>query len=195
MSTNTIIVLIYEGESVNRSHMDIKLKTCDIRSWKKYLFFGISSSNIDPFVSVRRDPQRRSLLTVVSPTSAPGRASSGLSNVLERISRPSCEWLYATNTSHRKRETCIYAYPLHWVLLPIKKHNRTLLFGSSLLKHGLHFDYWNQSLLPRLSWSWIALLPCDIHKKYYVHYSCFTSICGLLTDSPSCRRHRLLDLT
>jgi hypothetical protein len=25
-------------------------------------------------------------------------------------------------------------------------HNRTLLFGSILLKHGRHFDYWNQPL-------------------------------------------------
>jgi hypothetical protein len=29
---------------------------------------------------------------------------------------------------------------LHWVILPKKGHNRTLLFGSILLKH------WNQSL-------------------------------------------------
>jgi hypothetical protein len=29
--------------------------------------------------------------------------------------------LYATNTSHRKQETFIYEYPLHRVLLPIKK--------------------------------------------------------------------------
>jgi hypothetical protein len=27
-----------------------------------------------------------------------------------------------------------------------RTHNRTLLFGSTLLKHGLHFDYWNQPL-------------------------------------------------
>jgi hypothetical protein len=31
----------------------------------------------------------------------------------ERISRPSCEPLYATNTSHRKQETFLYEYPLH----------------------------------------------------------------------------------
>jgi hypothetical protein len=27
-----------------------------------------------------------------------------------------------------------------------KTHNRTLLFGSVHLKHGRHFDYWNQSM-------------------------------------------------
>jgi hypothetical protein len=75
-----------------------------------------------------------------------------LSNVLERISRPSCTPLYATNTSHHKQETFIYEYPLHWVLLPTqkKKPNRTLLFGRILLKHGHHFDYWNQPLNMRM---------------------------------------------
>jgi hypothetical protein len=40
----------YEGESVNRSQMDIKLKTCDIQTWKKHLFLDISSTNIDTLV-------------------------------------------------------------------------------------------------------------------------------------------------
>jgi hypothetical protein len=47
------MVTYYEGESVNRSQIDIKRKTRDIRN-----------------------PQRRSLLTVVSATSAPGPPSS-----------------------------------------------------------------------------------------------------------------------
>jgi hypothetical protein len=34
---------------------------------------------------------------------------------------------------------------LYWVLFPTKKH-KTLLFGNALLKHGHHFDYWNQPL-------------------------------------------------
>jgi hypothetical protein len=41
-------LLIYEGESVNRSQMDITRKTCYIRTWKKkHLFLAISSTNID----------------------------------------------------------------------------------------------------------------------------------------------------
>jgi hypothetical protein len=54
-----------------------------------------------------------------------------------------------------------------------KTHSRTLFFGNTLLKHGLHFDYWNQPLnmymhahlLPRLSWNWTVLLPSDTHRK------------------------------
>jgi hypothetical protein len=30
--------------------MDIKRKTCDIGTWKKHLFVGISSTNIDKLV-------------------------------------------------------------------------------------------------------------------------------------------------
>jgi hypothetical protein len=42
--------IMYEGKSVNRSQMDIKRKTCDIRTWKKHLFLNISSTNIDILV-------------------------------------------------------------------------------------------------------------------------------------------------
>jgi hypothetical protein len=60
---------------------------------------------------------------------------------------PSCEPLYVTNTFHSKQETFLYKYSLKWIFLPTKKAQyRTLLFGSTLLKHGSHFDYWNQPL-------------------------------------------------
>jgi hypothetical protein len=42
---------IYEGESVTRSQMDIKRKTCDIRTREKHLFLDISSTNIHTLVS------------------------------------------------------------------------------------------------------------------------------------------------
>jgi hypothetical protein len=75
-----------------------------------------------------------------------------LSNVLQRISGP----LYATDTSCCKQET-FYEYPLHWVLLPTKMHNRTLLFSNILLKHSCHFEYWNQPLNMRM---YICYLGC-----------------------------------
>jgi hypothetical protein len=71
---------------------------------------------------------------------------------------PSCEQTYATDTSQHKQETFLYEHSLHWVFLPINKtHNRTLLFGSTLLKHGRHFDYWNQPLNLRMR---ICYLDC-----------------------------------
>jgi hypothetical protein len=36
-------------------------------------------------------------------------------------------------------------------------HNRTLLFGSILLMHGRHFDYWNQTLKMRMR---VCYLDC-----------------------------------
>jgi hypothetical protein len=54
--------------------MHVKYKICDILNLEKYLFLYILSTNIDncPFaLPVRRNPQHRSLLTVVSATSAP----------------------------------------------------------------------------------------------------------------------------
>jgi hypothetical protein len=36
----------YEGESVNRSQMDIKRKTREIQTWKNHLFLDICSINI-----------------------------------------------------------------------------------------------------------------------------------------------------
>jgi hypothetical protein len=70
-----------------------------------------------------------------------------LSNVIERIYRPTCETLYATNTSNRKHEIFLYEYSLHWVLCAQKKtHNRTLFFCSTHFKNGRHFDYWNPPL-------------------------------------------------
>jgi hypothetical protein len=79
-------------------------------------------------------------------------------NVLERHSRPSCELLYATNTSHRKREIFLYEYSLHWVILPTKntQQNAVLRYYTPqtlssfwLLKPAA--KYANERLLLRLS--------------------------------------------
>jgi hypothetical protein len=109
-----------------------------------------------------------------------------LSNVLERVPRPSCEPLYATNTSHRKQEIFLYEYQLHWIYFFFTNAQQMMLSGSTLLTHGRHFDHWNQPLhirmlrlLPRLSWSFTVLLPSDTHRKP------ITSICEVFTDSPS----------
>jgi hypothetical protein len=43
---------------------------------------------------------------------------------------------------------------LHLVLLPTHKKKtqyRTLIFGSTILKYGHRFDYWNQPLNMRMS--------------------------------------------
>jgi hypothetical protein len=46
---------------------------------------------------------------------------------------------------------------LQWVILPINTHNRMLFFGSILLKHGRHFDYWKQPQTMRMR---VCYLDC-----------------------------------
>jgi hypothetical protein len=59
---------------------------------------------------VRRNSQHRSPLFQPLPHLVGHHLR--LSNVLDRLTRPSCESLYATNPSHRKQETFLYEYPL-----------------------------------------------------------------------------------
>jgi hypothetical protein len=91
--------------------MDTKRKTCDIPTWKKHFFLGISPTNIDTLVSSLCQCVETRGIEVFWLLSEPLPHPIGhhlvLSNALERISQPSCELLYATNTSHHKQETFI----------------------------------------------------------------------------------------
>jgi hypothetical protein len=65
---------IYGGDSVNRSQMDTKCKTSDIRTLGKNIYFSTyplpTLIHLSHLYSARRKPQHKSLLTVVSATSA-----------------------------------------------------------------------------------------------------------------------------
>jgi hypothetical protein len=65
----------HEVDSVNRSQMDIKRKTCDIQNWNK-IFISLHILHQHWYtcpiaLPLRRNPQHISVLTVVSATSAP----------------------------------------------------------------------------------------------------------------------------
>jgi hypothetical protein len=74
---------------------------------------------------------------------------------------------------------------------PQKKHNRTLFFGGTHLKHGRHFDYWNQPPNMRMRICYLACHEAGLYCHLMIHvenllrplYSCITSICDLFTDS------------
>jgi hypothetical protein len=73
----TLCSVMYDEESVNSSRMDIKSKTCDIRT-KRITFISRHILHQHWYVytcpialPVRRNPQHTSLLAVVSTTSAP----------------------------------------------------------------------------------------------------------------------------
>jgi hypothetical protein len=68
-----VYIIRYEGESVNRSQMDIKRKTCDTGTWKKHSFPDMSYTSTDIVPSLYQRVESRSIevfLTVVSVTSA-----------------------------------------------------------------------------------------------------------------------------
>jgi hypothetical protein len=94
--------------------MDIKRKTCDIRTWKKF-----STYPPPTLIHLSHRVETRSI-EVFWLLSQPFPYARFNFFVLEIISGPSCELLYATNTSHCKQKTLLYEYTLHWVLLPTK---------------------------------------------------------------------------
>jgi hypothetical protein len=137
----------------------------------------MSPTSIDTLVpSLYQCIETRSIevfLTVVSATSTLVGHHLRLTNVLESISRPSCEPLYAINTSQRKQETFLYEYPLHWVLLPTKKNRTTercssVAYSSSKVANLTTepgFWTWHARLLSRLSWIWYVLPPSNTHRE------------------------------
>jgi hypothetical protein len=123
--------------------MDIKRKTCDIRTWNRHLFLGISSINIDILVSSLY-PSVKTRITemfrlLFSATSAPGLASSAtferqfLEQVVNNFTRQSLPTV--------NRKLLIMNILFTESSFPQQVHNRTLLFGRKLLQHGRHFDY------------------------------------------------------
>jgi hypothetical protein len=94
------------GESVNMSQMYIKRKTCIIRTWKRTFISRHARQHwytCPIALQVRRNPQHRSLLSQSLPHLVGHHLR--LPNISQRISRPRCKPLYATNTSHCKQET------------------------------------------------------------------------------------------
>jgi hypothetical protein len=142
------------GESVNGPQTDIKRKTCDFRNGKKiFISRHILHQHLYTCPSFYQCVETRSI-KVFWLLSQPLRISvSTFSSSAKQL--PSCEPLYATNISHRKQETFLYKYYLHWALLPIKAHNRTLLFVVQSSSTVAILDYWNQPLNMRMRVSYL----------------------------------------
>jgi hypothetical protein len=126
----------YKGEPVCGSQIDIKSKTCDILTY---------TCLITP--PLRRNPQHRRLLTVVSETfPSPFRPLRHQRNLchpaVNRFKRQTLPTVNSTNFF--VNILCTESFR------PQKAHSRTLLFGSVLLKHGHHFYCWNQPLNMRM---------------------------------------------
>jgi hypothetical protein len=115
---------------------------------------------------LHRNPQHRSAFTVVSATSAP---SFQPLHHQRNVFRPvvNCfmrQTLPTVNRKHFFMSTfCIESFCSQ------KTYNRTLLFVRTLLKHGSHFDYWNQPLNTRIR---VCYLNC-----HEARLCCYPVIC------------------
>jgi hypothetical protein len=93
---------------------------------------------------LRRNPQHRSLLNCcLSHVCTSVSTSWPLREFLDQVvNRFEPQTFPTVNRKHFfMNRLCIESFCLQKT-----KHNKTLLFGSTLLKHGRHFDYWNQPL-------------------------------------------------
>jgi hypothetical protein len=146
---------------------------------------AVATLSIVILLSARINSSTRcTVASVAISTGQPGWASSA---TLERAWENLCTQLWtALHYKHHRKQKHYYEYPLHWVLLPTKMYNRTLLFGSILLWYGRHFDYWHQPLNMRMcvcyldTWNWTVLLPSDTHRE------AITSITTVLLPSVTC---------
>jgi hypothetical protein len=156
------IEVTYEGESVNRSQIDIKRKTCNIRTWKKNISRHILYQHwytCPIALPMRRNRQHRSILTVVSATSASQFQPRHQRNVcLPVVNRFTRQTLPTISRKHFFMNIlCIESFCSQ------KTHKRTLLFCGKFLKHGRHSDYWNQPLNMRMH---VCYLDCHEARLY-----------------------------
>jgi hypothetical protein len=140
--------------------MNIKCKTRDIRTCEKHLFIDMSSTNIDTFApSLYQCVETRSI-EVFSLLSQPLPPPP-----LQPLRHQRNVWHHLW-TARCTRQTFPTVKRKHFFMkilciesfCPQKEtHNRTLLFGSTLLKHSRHGDYWNQPLNVRMR---VCYLDC-----------------------------------
>jgi hypothetical protein len=159
----------YEGESVNRSQMDIKPKTYDIKkTFISRRIFHQHWYTCPKALAVRRNPQHRSLLTVVSATSAtPFQPLRHQRNVCDpAVNRSTRRTLPTVNRKHSFMNIlCIESSCPQKT--NAKQNAASRLYSPQvrspiwLLKPASEHAY--APLLPRLSWSWSVLLPRDIY--------------------------------
>jgi hypothetical protein len=102
----------YDGESANKSQMDIRRKTYD-SNLEYHLCLDRSSTNVGTLVpSLYHCAETRSMEVFWLLSQPLPHLRFNLFVIIERLP-PSCEPFYATNSSHRKQETFLYEYPFH----------------------------------------------------------------------------------
>jgi hypothetical protein len=167
-------VSTYEETSVNRSQIDIKRKTFDIRTWKeKHLFLDTSSTNIDTLApSLYQCVETRSIdifwmlsppfprlrfnVFVIRETSATQLWTALRDKYFPPLRANISLWISFASSHFAHKKTAQQNASLRQYT-PQARSPFWLLKSASEHAHA-HF-------LPRLSWSWTVLLPSDTHIK------------------------------
>jgi hypothetical protein len=174
-------LVLYDGESVNRSQMNIKCKTCcsnlEGTSVSRHILYQHWYTS--HCFTMHRNPQYRSRSATSAPLFQP---LCHQRNVCSQGVTTLCDEHFPTTTPN------IYLW-ISFALSPFVHEKCTTEHCSAVV----HPQEWSPFWLPKPasehacllhnSWSWTVLLSSDTCKTYYIHYSCFTSICDLFTDS------------
>jgi hypothetical protein len=123
--------------------MDIKRKTCEIWTWKKHFFHTLVPS-LYQCVETRRAEVFWLLSQPLPYLRFHLFISETFATQLWTVLRDKHFPLQTGNIS------LWISFALGLFGHKTETHNRTLLFGSTQLKHGRNFDYWNQPLNTRM---------------------------------------------
>jgi hypothetical protein len=155
--------------------MDIKRKTCDIRTWKKYLFFDISSTKINTLVPSHCQCAETRRIAVFWLLSQP---LPHLRFNLFLISETFATQLWtALRDRHFPPRTGNISL---WVSLSPFTHTKTLFLESTLLMPSRHFDYCNQSLNKRMHVCYLLIHIENLLHPLQLLYFSVCPICWLL---------------
>jgi hypothetical protein len=132
--------------------MDIKRKTCDIRTWKKLNFFLDISTNIDTLVPLLYQPVETRSIEIFWLSFQPLRylrfvICDFLKSLREFLDPVVNRFSWQTLPTVNRKHLFINILCTEYFDPQKKTHNRTLLFSSIHTPQlRCHFNYWNQPL-------------------------------------------------
>jgi hypothetical protein len=110
------------------------------------------------------NPQHGSLLTVVSATSAHPIQPVRLSEIFATFLDPGVNRFTWQTLPTAKRKHFFVNILCIELFYPRKKHNIKLLFGSTQVKHGCHFDYRIQPLNMLMRFCYLAIYIVHLNE-------------------------------
>jgi hypothetical protein len=125
--------------------MEIKCKTCDIRTWTKHLFLDISTTNIDKlaprFTCASKPATQKSSDCCISHFGTWSGIICDFRTSLREILEAVVNCFTRQNLPTANRKLCFMNVVCIEFFCLQKTHNRTPFFRRTLHKLGCHSDY------------------------------------------------------